>query len=237
MKAIHLTPSTGKLLACSLLTGTGGGLLFSSSPARATIIYSGLSNISLTRPASQGVENTQNVSLYTGTTTRFGWLYDAGFPSKIQPSLSIGFDLASNTYLENSPNRYNPGDVPSSTSSLGGENKLYKCDYPGLTNCSSERGLWGAGGIGYVSYYQEVGSDRFYGWAQINMPTDFTDPTAQAILLDWAYQDTPNQRLAMGEGARPADVPGPLPLLGAAAAYRASRLLRKKVKGNAVANG
>ena len=217
------------ILPAVVTLASSGVLLLDSAPARALVFYSGLQNIDLLRPASAGQENTQSVELFPGQSIPFGWLYDGSFGGS---NLGVGFKTTdSETYvLIDPPSPFAAGAIPSYTGGqfANGEVKLQDCLYPDLTTCS---GGW-SGGEGYAAIRQLLGGDNYlYGWARINMPADFSDPSAVARLIDWGYQSDGSE-IAMGEGIPdPGEpVPGPVPAMGAAAAFAASRRLRRRMK-------
>jgi hypothetical protein len=207
---------------------SSGVLLLDSAPARALVFYSGLQNIDLLRPASAGQENTQSVELFPGQSIPFGWLYDNSFGGS---SLGVGFkaaDASGVRVLVDPSSPFAAGAIPAYITAASGEVKLESCAFPDLTTCSES---W-SGGEGFAALRQGLGGDNYlYGWARINMPADFSDPSAVARLVDWGYQSD-GSAIAMGEGIPdPGEpVPGPVPAMGAAAAFAASRRLRRRMK-------
>lgn len=196
----------------------GGALAISGAPAQAILVYSGLQNISLTKPVVPGSNNIQSIELFTNEFADFGWVYEETFQALIfsipefESSLIFKFDY-------DSP--YSLGQLPY----FNDEDSLLIlgfCDIPNLANCYG----WEEG-TQFLAYRYE----NNYGWARISMPGDISDANATTTLVDWAYQTDPNILVPMGEGIPTEEVPVPLPVMGAAAAFAASRRLRRRTQG------
>jgi len=198
----------------------GGVLLVFSSPAQAIVVYSGLQNITLSRPEIPGSNNFQtDIEFYTGESVDFGWFQDVD-------TLSIGIKNTSNSFKFDLDSPYSFGEFPINTSSQFGGTDLRSCTIADFTNCNG----WEPG-TGFLAYRFADSGNNYYGWAQISVPDDFSDPNAVTTLVDWAYQTSPNVDVFMGEGIPVDHVPAPLPVMGAAAAFAASRRLRRRIKG------
>ncbi len=78
----------------------------------------------------------------------------------------------------------------------------------------------------YLGLQSQVGADFYYGWLEVTWnPTEGWGGAAR--LLSAAYESTPNTPIMAGSFT---SVPGPLPILGAAAAYAQSRRMRSRIR-------
>ena len=82
----------------------------------------------------------------------------------------------------------------------------------------------------YLGLQSQVGADFYYGWLEVTW--DQSDGFGGvARLLSAAYESTPNLPIKAGSftSGPGTSVPGPLPILGAAAAYTQSRRMRSRI--------
>jgi len=89
----------------------------------------------------------------------------------------------------------------------------------------------GIGGGYYLGLQSQVGADFYYGWLEVTWnPSEGFGGAAR--LLSAAYESTPNLPIKAGSftSVPGTSVPGPLPILGAAAAYTQSRRMRSRIR-------
>ena len=56
---------------------------------------------------------------------------------------------------------------------------------------------WAAGATVYAGFVYSAGSDAYYGWAQVTVPTTAT-PGENATLVQWALESSPNTAIEIG---------------------------------------
>lgn len=80
--------------------------------------------------------------------------------------------------------------------------------------------------------YKFTGSDNnpYFGWIEFLALSGTANNDYSMTIGRIAYQNTPNTTLLAGEVDQPADVPGPIPLAGAALAFGYSRRLRRRMR-------
>jgi hypothetical protein len=84
----------------------------------------------------------------------------------------------------------------------------------------------------YIGFQSTVGADTYYAW--MNVEWNNTAGTGGVYrILGAAYETTPNLPIPAGSFT---SVPGPLPLLGVAAAYAQSRRLRARLRTGSASN-
>jgi hypothetical protein len=84
----------------------------------------------------------------------------------------------------------------------------------------------------YIGFQSTVGADTYYAW----MKVDWNNTAGLGgvyEILSAAYETTPNLPIPAGSFT---SVPGPLPLLGVAAAYAQSRRLRARLRTGSASN-
>ncbi len=85
----------------------------------------------------------------------------------------------------------------------------------------------------YLGLQSQVGADYYYGWIELTWNPD-EGTSGVARLLSAAYETTPNLPIAAGSFT---SVPGPLPIIGVAAAYAHSRRLRARLRTGSATKG
>ncbi len=84
--------------------------------------------------------------------------------------------------------------------------------------------------IDYIGFQSTVGTDTFYAWMKVNWNSSNGYGGVYEILAA-AYETSPNTPIKAGSYTSiPTSVPGPLPLLGVAAAYAQCRRLRSRLR-------
>ena len=86
--------------------------------------------------------------------------------------------------------------------------------------------------VDYIGFQSTVGTDTYYSWMKVEW-NNTSGYGGVYRILEAAYETTPNTPIQAGSLT---SVPGPLPLLGAAAAYAQSRRLRARIRAGSASN-
>lgn len=191
--------------AASLLTTTAGG----------AIIYSGVQNLSLARPASSSSSMSIDLDGSVGDEMSLHWdfagglwtsgvagtgsgelLMDTGASTAVNVTAGSAIDAS----LVSKPIKYTSGSVATASTYDGADDLA-----------SSFSGGPGSGGFMAFRIFADVGSDYRYGWMRFDVPASAT-AGANFTLVDWAYESDVNVAIAAGATGGAA-----IPLPGAAA--------------------
>jgi hypothetical protein len=192
-----------------------GAFLGAADQAEAGIIYSGVQDIP--------IGNQQTVNLNVNDT---GPLSDMVVDYKIRQTNTINglFQTLTLSVISQGTNEVvlgsggfaaalNAGDLISSADTLGSGTKVMASYKFKLSSLQSSSGPWRGVNDKYLGLYFDIPGDGFhFGWARLNMKGD---KSAEATLVDWAYETIPNNPIIAGAVPEPSSLSLGLLALGA----------------------
>jgi len=173
----------------------GSAAAASAPTAVAGIVYSGPLSTQLTVPnpsanASVGVDADPS---FPGD--EFTFSYNSSL-REFTVSATPLIGLANTGLFSTIATAYASGAAVGSSSSFVGSNTLL------LRNYANSLGNFGPGSTRYVGFKSFGGSDIYYGWISVTLPS--TDASGQSLLINgWAYENRANIAIAAGDVGTP----------------------------------